>query len=573
MTYEPVDQPRWADERSGEAEHGSAEDTNSWRDPARDALADADTSYLPVLPGRVASEQPSAHTPSAEPPRAGDDSLQNDSVAEAETRPLSTPGQDAIAEAETRQLPALRRHQPPLADEETLIMPVWFRHTPGGSASDVSTGRWKRRLTQVAIVVALLLFGARAAYASLGLMSPGGNIVGWSRIPTVTHPFVSVPTTTTQRPLTASEYAALLVPKMSLDDELGQMMIVQFVGTDVNPDLVKMIGAQGAGGVLFFGGNIQTADQVRSLTANLQQLASIPLLMAVDQEGGYVNRFRPILGPIPGAATLQTPADAQARGEQDAVFLHDFGFNLNLAPVVDVGTSNSQLYGRTFGSSPDRVAAMAGAYIAGLQASGYVTAVPKHFPGLGATTTDPHVGMPTLNRSRADWEAIDVAPYVTLLKEQDVRAIMVSHEMIPAVDPNLPTSLSPAVLDGTLRGELGFNGVAITDDLVSMDAITARWSVPQASALAIKAGSDIVTAPNLPNLVQGVKDAIKQAIQNGDLTRAHIDSSVQRILTLKISMGLIPLPQSTTVSPTATPQGSIPAVAWRRDDAPGRLHT
>jgi beta-N-acetylhexosaminidase len=255
---------------------------------------------------------------------------------------------------------------------------------------------------------------------------------------------------------------------------------------------------------------------------------------------------------------------------QDAELLHDLGFNLNLAPVVDVGDANPQLYSRTFGTDPARVAQMAGAYIDGLQASGQVTAVPKHFPGgLGSSTTDPHIGMPTLYRTRAEWEATDVAPYQTLFDEHDVRAVMISHEMIPDVDRNLPTSLSPAIGTDTLRDQLGFQGVAITDDLVSMDAITARWTVPQASVLAIVAGSDIVTAPNYPNLVTKVKDEIKTALQDGRLTRARIDDSVRRILTLKIKMGLIALPPaiSPTSTPQATPQADIPTVVWRRAGA------
>jgi beta-N-acetylhexosaminidase len=181
--------------------------------------------------------------------------------------------------------------------------------------------------------------------------------------------------------------------------------------------------------------------------------------------------------------------------------------------------------------------------------------------------------MPTLWRTRAEWEAIDVAPYQTLFEQHDVRSVMISHEMIPAVDPNLPTSLSPTIGTDTLRGQLGFQGVAITDDLVSMDAITARWSVPQASVLAIIAGSDIVTAPSYSNLVTKIKDEIKNALQDGRLTHARIDDSVRRILALKIKMGLIPLPAAATptmspaASPVTTPQGDAPGAAWRRERA------
>ncbi len=436
---------------------------------------------------------------------------------------------------------------------------VWARLT---NALRASTPRrqGERRLpawmVRVALVLGLVVLGIRAGTASASFMTPGGDIVGWSRLPVAHCSLCTVaqPNATSQsHPLTPPEYAALLTQHMTLDDELGQMMLVQFVGHDVTPDAVQMINAQGAGGVLFFGDNIQSADQVKALNAHLQQIAPIPLLLAVDQEGGYVNRFLNIIGPLPTAASLPDPAAARARGQQDAGYLHDFGFNLNLAPVVDVGTSNPQLYGRTFGDSPDRVATMAAAYMEGLQASGQVTACLKHFPGLGGTSTDPHIGLPVLNRSRADWESIDLAPYRILLKSEDVRAIMVSHEIIPAVDPTLPTTLSPAIINDTLRGELGYDGVVITDSLY-MGAINEHWSVPEASVLAIKAGADIVIGPYNPEVVQETKDALKQAVASGQLTRARIDQSVRRILLLKLEMGLLHLPSQGHGRPT----GSLP---------------
>ncbi len=271
-------------------------------------------------------------------------------------------------------------------------------------------------------------------------------------------------------------------------------------------------------------------------------MSSLHLLTAIDQEGGTVNRLLNLYGPLPSASSLADQAAAESRGEQDAALLSNLGFNLNLAPVVDVGTANPQLYKRTFGSDPARVAAMAGAYLQGLQQSGKISGTLKHFPGLGDTTTDPHIGLPILYRSKADWEAIDLAPYRTLLQGSNVRAIMVTHEMVPAVDNDYPASLSPALINGVLRGELGFDGVVITDSLY-MGALNTRWSVPQAAVLAIKAGADMVIGPSNPQMVAQVIEALKQAIANGTLSQASIDKAVTRILTLKIQTGLISLPQ------------------------------
>ena len=401
-------------------------------------------------------------------------------------------------------------------------------------------------LARLALLLGLAVLGVRAGYASAAFMAPGGAILGWSRLPIAHCSICHLPKQTTtqssEKPLTPDQYAAMLLPQLTLDEKLGQMIIVQFAGLQPTPDAVQMMNAQGTGGMILYEYNMSSPDQLRSLNVQLRQLSAIPPLLAVDQEGGTVNRFINIVGPLPPASSLTTPQDAEARGAQDGGILADFGFNLDLAPVVDVGTANPQLYERTFGSDPHLVASLAGAYLEGLQQGGKVTGTLKHFPGLGDTTTDPHIGLPILNRSQADWESIDLEPYRALLKSEDVRAIMVTHELVPAVDPQYPASLSPTLINGVLRGQLGYNGVVITDSLY-MGALNQRWSVPQAAVLAIKAGADIVMGPSDPQTVQQVMDQIKQAIANGTLSQANIDTAVLRILALKIRMGLIPLPQ------------------------------
>jgi beta-N-acetylhexosaminidase len=229
------------------------------------------------------------------------------------------------------------------------------------------------------------------------------------------------------------------------------------------------------------------------------------------------------------------------------------GFNLNLAPVVDVGKENPQIGDRSFSADPTRVAQMAAAYLEGLQASGTVTACLKHYPGLGITNVDPHYGMPILNRSKDDWEKMDLEPYRQLLAYDAVRAIMVTHEMIPAVDPQLPSSLSPAVLEGVLRQELGYDGVVITDSLY-MGALNQRWSIEQATVLAVKAGADMLFGPvGGPYHMQLTIGVLKQAIADGQLSRERIDTSARRILAIKIRMGLIAMPKPSTPTPTPLP--------------------
>ncbi|HLW00280.1 MAG TPA: glycoside hydrolase family 3 N-terminal domain-containing protein [Ktedonobacterales bacterium] len=404
----------------------------------------------------------------------------------------------------------------------------------------------RKGLRRPGLLLTLLILGVQAGLGSAAFMSPGGGIIGWSLIPKAQCALCQAPKsvpTRTGAPLTFAGYAALLTQRLTLDQELGQMMVGQFAGQGVTPEAIEMLDTESISGVVLYASNIGSASQIRAMNAQLQQVASIPPLLAVDQEGGTVNRLLDLVGPLPGAGDLTDPQMAKARGEQDANWLHEFGFNFNLAPVVDVGTSNPQLVDRTFGSTPDRVISMASAYLDGLQAGGQVTGCLKHFPGLGDTTTDPHIGLPVLNRSLPELEQIDMQPYRVMLKTEHVRAIMVSHEMIPAVDAQLPTSLSPAVINGLLRKGLGYNGVVMTDSL-SMDAISARWSTPDASLLAIEAGADVVSGLIGPQVIQQTKDTLEEAVASGKLTRQRIDASVQRILLLKLEMGLIPMPRS-----------------------------
>jgi beta-N-acetylhexosaminidase len=409
-----------------------------------------------------------------------------------------------------------------------------------------------RRAQGVAALIGVCALIIHAGLASVQFIQPGAGIPGWSYLEQARCIACQVERSPDlQRTLTPAEYADLLMGRMSLDQQLGQLVIVQFAGQEATPEALRMVAEQDVGGVLSFAANIQTAGQARAMTTDLQRAAPIPLLMSVDQEGGLVNRFRAIIGPQPGANVMTTTAIASERGKHDAEVLQTYGYNFNLAPVVDVGTANPQLLDRTFGSDPQRVATLAGAYMAGLQESGAITACLKHFPGIGATTTDPHLGLPVLTRSRADWERIDLAPYRTLLATGKVRAIMVTHEMIPAMDRQYPSSLSPAVIDGELRQKLGFQGVVITDSL-SMGALNGRWTVAQAAALAIRAGADMIMGPQNTQVVAQVKDALKAAIATGQLSQARIETSVKRVLMLKITMGLLPIPHPTSqTTPTS----------------------
>jgi beta-N-acetylhexosaminidase len=181
---------------------------------------------------------------------------------------------------------------------------------------------------------------------------------------------------------------------------------------------------------------------------------------------------------------------------------------------------------------------MAGAYLNGLQQSGKVLGTIKHFPGgLADTSTDPHLHLPSLARSLNDLNSIDWAPYKSLISKGKVYSVMVTHELVKALDPNVPSSLSPKVVS-VLRNQLGFQGVILTDGL-TMGGILNFYTLGQAAVMAVEAGDDLMMDPGSPSEVAQMVDGLKQAISSGAISQQRINDSVERILLFKYQMGLL----------------------------------
>lgn len=334
-----------------------------------------------------------------------------------------------------------------------------------------------------------------------------------------------------------------LLSQMSLQEELGQLIMVSFLGTTLTPDLQNMIAHQYAGGVMLYGYNITSSAQLKTLDVGAQAQAHIPLLIATDQEGGLVNRLLSVIGPVPSALQVgntNDPENARKRGIQDGQELHKLGINVDLAPVVDVHSApQTVIITRMFGTTPQKVEAFASAYLDGLQSQGVIGTL-KHWPGLGASPIDPHDALPVITRSKQELNAIDFAPYRALISQGNVNMIMSTHELITAYDDQMPSSLSPILINQVLRHDLGFQGVVITDGLY-MGAL-ARWTIAQAAVLAFMAGNDLLLGPWDSNEVQKVLDALQAAVASGQITKARVDLSVERILALKIEEGLLKIP-------------------------------
>jgi beta-N-acetylhexosaminidase len=341
-----------------------------------------------------------------------------------------------------------------------------------------------------------------------------------------------------------------IMTNMTLDQKLGQLIIVEYLGNDYSASGLKyMISQQYVGGFLYqesnhnFDAPYNEISNVAAFSQQAMQDAKFPLLIGTDQEGGLVNRLYVFHGYLPSAAEMAATGDphyAYNQGAQAAKWMSQLGINADLAPVVDVHTVDPPvLKTRIFGSDPQTVAKYAGAYLDGLQQN-EVAGCLKHFPGLGAITSDPHFGLPTVNRSLADLENIDLAPYKLMISTQHPAMIMSTDVLMRAIDSSLPSELSARTIDGVLRGKLGYDGVVITDGLY-MQGISAQWTLSQASVLSIMAGDDLVEGPYTPQQVAAVVSAFKQAIQQGKLTIDRINQSVKRILLMKLEYGIIKL--------------------------------
>ncbi|MBX5455722.1 MAG: glycoside hydrolase family 3 [Thermogemmatispora sp.] len=402
-----------------------------------------------------------------------------------------------------------------------------------------------RLASYISICALLLLLGACGQSSEGASRQPVASATALSR-PAATRPDWQGRSVESDRLLVAK--AQQILASMTLDQKLGQLIIVEYLGHDYQESgLQEMIRDQYVGGFMYqesnhnFDAPYDSIAAVAAFSQQAMQDAKIPLLIATDQEGGLVNRLYKFHGPLPSAeemAATGKPSYAYQQGSQAAEWMKQLGINSDLAPVVDVHTVDPPvLETRMFGSDPQTVATYAGAYLQGLQEH-QVAGCLKHFPGLGAITSDPHSGLPVVNRDLATLNRIDLAPYRLMIPKDQPAMIMATDVLMPAIDPQLPAELSPKAIDGVLRQQLGYNGVVITDGLY-MRGISEHWSLSEAAVMAIEAGNDLIEGPYTPSQVTDVVSALKAAIQQGQLTEARIDQSVERILLLKLRYGII----------------------------------
>ena len=338
------------------------------------------------------------------------------------------------------------------------------------------------------------------------------------------------------------EGTSVAVEDMSVRDMVGQMFVVSVGGTEPDYYVEKMVRERNIGGVILFGYNMESEEQVRSLTASLQQLSmrtepAVPLFVAVDQEGGDIASA-PWVTPRPAAAEVGgrgDPAEARAVAEGIGDELLRAGVNTNFAPVVDTGFG-AAIGNRSYGEDPELVSRMGAASVEGFERAGIVSAA-KHFPNHGPAVADSHEALPVVDHDMETLQSYDLPPFRAAV-EAGVPMMMAGHLLYPAVDAERPASLSPKWM-GILREELGFDGVVVTDDL-AMAGASGGGTPERAAVEAVGAGADLLVVSSPPQQQADAYDAVVAAVESGEIPEERVQASVRRLIEVKETYGFTP---------------------------------
>lgn len=416
--------------------------------------------------------------------------------------------------------------------------------------------RRRRRLVWLALsglLVLLIILGGNMASYLLFAKRPAATTTNYHG------PFVALPLSQGQiyalahlpERLRAKQLAQLYLSHMTLDEKLGQLFMVQALTYNYSantPDTMYMLNQLHAGGIIMYAIQMNTFKQARGDIQQMQHSASIPLLISADEEGGYVERIQKIFGHRPGALETYQTGDANKAiqlGQSITRDLRSLGINTDLAPDVDVQqVDGPDQYLRTWGYTPASVIKFGGAYLRAVQGAGEIAAL-KHFPGLGAATTDAHSSLPVIKSTKEHIYATDLAPYQYFLSSSDPLnnpgMIMSTDLMMPALDPSLPAELSPTIITGILRNQFHYDGVVITDALW-MDGIAKKWNLVQASIMSLNAGCDMLLGAIGSYQMQMVLNGLKAALTSGQLSMERVNQAVTRILALKFQYHILPVP-------------------------------
>ena len=375
-------------------------------------------------------------------------------------------------------------------------------------------------------IVAATMIGALALTTGCGLHNPFT-----SKAEPVTYESVA------QSELSPEEKVDKLVANMSDADKVGQLLMIGIHGKTLNDDAKFMLNEYRVGGIILFDRNMESKDQVKSLITDINKTGKsaglTPLFIGIDQEGGAVARMEDQLIKVPPAEELGKEPIEQAvsLAKQSGTELKDLGFNINFAPVADLGLT----YGRSFSTNPDDVVRYASAVGKAYDEAGLWYSY-KHFPGIGKTDVDLHADTSVVPVSKETLLNEDTKVFVDLIKQSkpNTYAIMVSHAMYPQIDAEYPSSLSKAIITDWLRKDMGYNGVVVTDDM-DMGALAKHYTFGDMAVQSILAGSDILLVCHEYEHMQEAYNGLMKAVKDGRISKERLDESVKRILLMKMS--------------------------------------
>ena len=375
-------------------------------------------------------------------------------------------------------------------------------------------------------IVAATMIGALVLTTGCGLHNPFT-----SKAEPVTYESVA------QSELSPEEKVDKLVANMSDADKVGQLLMIGIHGKTLNDDAKFMLNEYRVGGIILFDRNMESKDQVKSLITDINKTGKsaglTPLFIGIDQEGGAVARMEDQLIKVPPAEELGKEPIEQvvSLAKQSGTELKDLGFNINFAPVADLGLT----YGRSFSTNPDDVVRYASAVGKAYDEAGLWYSY-KHFPGIGKTDVDLHADTSVVPVSKETLLNEDTKVFVDLIKQSkpNTYAIMVSHAMYPQIDPDHPSSLSKVIITDWLRKDMGYNGVVVTDDM-DMGALAKHYTFGDMAVQSILAGSDILLVCHEYEHMQEAYNGLMKAVKEGRISKDRLDESVKRILLMKMS--------------------------------------
>lgn len=395
----------------------------------------------------------------------------------------------------------------------------------------------KRILSGILLLSVLLLAGC------------GGQTAASTPAPAATPSTAPTPAPTpTPEPTPTPDPVAEALAAMTTEEKVGQLLVAGILGTEPGEDAVQAIQDYQVGGIILFGRNVESADQLVALTNGLKALNGnyVPLFLCVDQEGGRVDRMPPEVDRTPGAGQVGESLSQEDAGAAYGALLSAecaaFGFNLDFAPSLDIWSNpeNTVIGDRAFGVEWESVSAFGFHAVGAMEEAGTVIPVVKHFPGHGDTSVDSHVDLPVVDKTLDELWQSELVPFGMALsgeywgeqKMDPAPAVMVAHILMTQIDPDLPASLSPAVVTSLLRQGMGYEGVVCTDDL-TMAAISDTYGMGEAAVLAVEAGCDLLLVCHEADNLTAAREALLAAVDSGRISMERLDQSVYRILSLK----------------------------------------